>query len=46
MATAPRRRVAAMEVNLAMNLDDAKRYGLEGGFRHSGSSCGRHVEKL
>ena len=41
-----RRRVAAMEVNLAMNLEDAKRYGLEGGFRHSGSSCGRHVEKL
>ena len=46
MATAPRRRVAAMEVSLAMNLDDAKLYGLEGGFRHSGSSCGRHVEKL
>ena len=46
MATAPRRRVAAMEVNLAMNLEDAKRYGLEGGFQHSGSSCGRHVEKL
>ena len=29
-----------------MNLEDAKRYGLEGGFRHAGSSCGRHVEKL
>ena len=35
-----------MEVNLAMNLEDAKRYGLEGGFQHAGSSCGRHVEKL
>ena len=46
MATAPRRRVAAMEVKLAMNLEDAKRYGLEGGFRHSGSSCGRHVETV
>ena len=46
MATAPRRRVAAMEVNLAMNLEDAKLYGLEGGFQHSGSSCGRHVGKL
>ena len=46
LATAPRRRVAAMEVNLAMNLEDTKRYGLEGGFQHSGSSCGRHVEKL
>ena len=46
MATTPTKRVAAMEVMLAMNPADAARYGRDGGFAHAGSSAGRHVEKL
>ena len=42
----PRKRVAAMEVNLGHESGRREAYGLEGGFQHSGSSCGRHVEKL